>query len=104
MSHFYEDNKMQTISKGERNRALKAGIDQLRQEGWELQYRGTSTPNPDLSLDGDIVTAYAVMRHLIFGWGTLMRTKYEIGHKAAWHHYGCIEGDRQFGIQIINFV
>ena len=94
---------MQIISKGERNRVLKSGIDQLKNKGWELQYRGAAAPNPDISMDGDIVTAYAVMRHIIFGWATLRRTKYEIGHKAAWHHSGCLEGDRQFGIQIVNF-
>ena len=95
---------MQIISKGERNSVLKAGIDQLKKQGWERQYRGTSAPNPDLSLDGDIVTAYAVMRHRLLGWATLRRTKYEIGRKAAWHHSGCLEGDIEFGVSIINFV
>lgn len=78
----------QIISKGERNRVLKNGIDQLKKEGWALEYRGVEAPTAEFC--GEICTAFAVLRRGA-SWGTLRRGKYTNGFIAAWHHSGSLD-------------
>ena len=84
---------MQIISKGERNYVLQNGINALKQDGWELEYRGIEAP----TFDDELVTAFAVVRKKN-NWATLRRGKYTDGNgrRAAWHHTGCLDDGYDF--------